>query len=286
MTRPPYILAMPDSRSTATIFASPHSGCDYPRRFVSDSVLTETTLRSSEDAFVDRLFDRAPQFGAPLLTAVMPRAYVDLNRSAEELDPALIEGVRQFGHNPRISSGLGVVPRVVSNGKSIRHGRISMQEARERLDRFYHPYHDCLHRLMGESHAMFGSALLFDCHSMPKDALLATSNAFVKTPDIVLGDRFGTSCDAGIAALVEGVFKDAGLVVSRNLPFAGAFVVQNYGRPSMGRHVMQIEINRALYMDEATITPNAGFGDLKAVIDRIVAHLADLGRDELKLAAE
>ena len=121
---------------------------------------------------------------------------------------------------------------------------------------------------------------------MPKDALLATSNAFVKTPDIVLGDRFGTSCDAGIAALVEGVFKDAGLVVSRNLPFAGAFVVQNYGRPSMGRHVMQIEINRALYMDEATITPNAGFGDLKAVIDRIVAHLADLGRDELKLAAE
>jgi N-formylglutamate amidohydrolase len=282
----PYHLSLPENRDTAVVFASPHSGRDYPWDFIRDSQLDEITIRSSEDAFVDRLYDMAPELGAPLLCATMPRAYVDLNRSAEELDPALIYGARQMGHNPRISSGLGVIPRVVGNGREIRLGKIGMFEARQRLDAFYHPYHDKLHDLISQARDAFGFALLLDCHSMPRDALKTTSYAFDKKPDIVLGDRFGAACTPVLMDGVEAAFTKAGLQVSRNLPFAGAFVVQNYGRPNLGRHVIQIEIDRSLYMDEANLVPSADFKAFKDVLHGVVAELTEIGRQEIKLAAE
>ncbi|NOX72421.1 MAG: N-formylglutamate amidohydrolase, partial [Alphaproteobacteria bacterium] len=221
MARKPYILTMPENRDTAAVFTSPHSGRDYPWSFIRESQLDEKTIRSSEDAFVDRLYDMAPEFGAPLLCAAMPRAFVDVNRDAGDLDPALIYGVRQKGHNPRITSGLGVIPRVVGNSREIRRGKMGMYEAQQRLADFYHPYHEKLHDLLSEAREDFGFALLLDCHSMPRDALSATSYAFKKKPDIVLGDRFGAACAPELMEAVEKIFQGAGLEVSRNLPFAG-----------------------------------------------------------------
>jgi N-formylglutamate amidohydrolase len=286
MPHVPYILTLPARRDTAAIFASPHSGRDYPWSFIRASQLDEMTIRSSEDAFVDMLYDSAPACGAPMLAATMPRAYVDLNRAADELDPALIIGAKQSGHNPRISSGLGVIPRVVANGREIREGKISMFEAKRRLRDYYHPYHSRLDVLMSESRNEFGFALLFDCHSMPHEALASTSYAYNQKPEVVLGDRHGAACAPGLIEAVEAAFKRTGLRVTRNLPFAGAHVAQSYGRPAAGRHAIQIEIDRALYLDEAKVRPSADFEEFRTLLTGVIAELAELGRGELQLAAE
>lgn len=286
MEQSPYHLIQPEGTSTAAIFASPHSGRDYPWSFIRNSQLDEKTIRSSEDAFVDKLFANAPACGAPLLSAVMPRAFVDLNRSADELDPALIQGIKQSGHNPRLSSGLGVIPRVVAGGREIRTGKMPLSEARLRLDQYYFPYHARLKKLMDQCVADYGYALLFDCHSMPHDALTSTNYGNQKQPDVVFGDRFGVSSDQHIMAEVERIFVSAGLKIARNLPFAGAYVTQHYGRPVVGQHVIQIEIDRSIYMDEGSIRPNENFEAFKTILDGIILQLADLGRQDLRLAAE
>ncbi len=286
MSLSPYTLRMPKMRTTAAIFASPHSGRNYPAAFVRDSQLDEVALRSSEDAFIDRLYESAPEFGAPLLAATFPRAYVDLNRAPDELDPALITGVVRRRHNPRIASGLGVIPRVVAHSRTIRQGKISLFEAKRRLRHCYYPYHNKLKQLVEETERDFRHVLLFDCHSMPHDALVATSYAFDKKPDVVLGDRYGASCAKRIADEAERIFTDAGLRVSRNLPFAGAYVTQQYGWPSIGRHTLQIEIDRALYMDEEKIVPRDDFSEFQALMRSVVKRLADLATDDLMLAAE
>jgi len=235
---------------------------------------------------VDRLFDMAPEFGAPLLTTVIPRAYVDLNRRADELDPALIEGVREGRPNPRIASGLGVIPRVVANGRAIRQGKITLGEARRRLNEYYHPYHQKLSSLMDESCGTFGFALLFDCHSMPHEALETTTYGLGKKPEIVLGDRFGMACASDLIEAVEAEFVSAGLRVARNLPFAGAHVAQRYGRPAAGHHAVQIEIDRSVYMDEASLRPNNNFDPFRNALQTLIANIAELGRGGLNLAAE
>ena len=286
MSREPYTLLQPEKRRTATIFASPHSGRDYPASFRRSSVLDERTLRSSEDAFVDRLYDCAPEFGAPLLAANFPRAYVDLNRAPDELDPALIKGVARRRHNPRIASGLGVIPRVVAQAREIRQGKISLVEARRRLRNCYHPYHDRLKRLVEETEQAFGQVILFDCHSMPHEALVSTSYAYDSRPEIVLGDRYGAACAAPIIDEVERIFRAAGLRVSRNLPFAGAYVTQQYGWPSLGRHAIQIEIDRSLYMDETRVEPRADFEEFRTLMRGIVSDLVRLGEGRVRLAAE
>jgi len=282
----PYMLSEPDQPTTAAVFASPHSGRHYPWSFIRDSQLDEVTIRSSEDAFVDRLFESVPRQGATLLAAEVPRAFVDLNRAPDELDPALIAGVRQKGHNARISSGLGVIPRVVAGAREIRQGKISLTEARSRLERYYHPYHAKLADLMERNHRLFGRAILFDCHSMPHEAITSTAYAYGRPPDIVLGDRFGATASPDLTEAVETVFRDAGLTVSRNLPFAGAHVVQTYGKPALERHAIQIEIDRALYLDEANIRPNDNFDALQATLEKVVARLVVLGREALPLAAQ
>ncbi|MFW2543017.1 N-formylglutamate amidohydrolase [Primorskyibacter sp. 2E107] len=281
-----YSLNVPDVRTSAVVFASPHSGRDYPWTFLRSTVLDDHTIRSSEDAFVDRLFDCAPQFGAPLLRAGAPRAYVDLNRSLDELDPALIEGVRRSGHNPRVASGLGVVPRVVAGGRAIYRGKLPKAEAEHRLARIWKPYHARLQRLLDEAHMEFGEAILIDCHSMPREALDSTVRAGAPRPEIVIGDRFGASAHGEIVERVEAAFAAAGLRVARNAPFAGAFTTQHYGRPSKGQHAVQIEIDRAIYMDEATIRPNRDFHAFRTLLRSVVAEIAAIGHRDQQMAAE
>jgi len=286
MVAEPYRLTMPERRETSVVFASPHSGRDYPQDFLARSILNARQVRSSEDAYVDTLFGDAPLHGAPLLAATAPRAWLDLNRGADELDPALIRDVARAAHNPRVASGLGVVPRVVSNGQTIYRGKIRLAEARARLRDVWHPYHDRLQALLEESRALYGEAILVDCHSMPHEAVESLARGQRPAPQIVLGDRFGASCDGAVMAEVEAAFADAGLRVVRNAPFAGAYITQHYGRPSRGQHVVQIEIDRALYMDEATITPHSGFEAFRAVLGGVIARIAAIGRRRLPMAAE
>ncbi len=286
MTSPAYDLFLPDQLTTSVVFASPHSGRDYGASFLGSTVLDDHSIRSSEDAYVDTLFGAAPDHGAPLLAARIPRAYVDLNRGADEMDPALIEGTKRLSHNPRVASGLGVIPRVVSNGRAIYRGKISLREARRRLDQAWYPYHDALQAQMNTAKDIFNKAILVDCHSMPHEAVANVVRAGTRRPDVVLGDRFGAAADAQITDRIEAILTNAGLVVARNAPFAGAYVTQHYGRPARRQHAVQLEIDRSLYMDEATITPRPDFDDFRALLTRVVAQICQIGSKEMPLAAE
>ncbi|MBD0864458.1 MAG: N-formylglutamate amidohydrolase [Rhodobacteraceae bacterium] len=282
-----YDLYLPDRLMSPLVFASPHSGRHYPRSFLQHSVLDARTIRSSEDAFVDRLFDCTPQFGAPLIAARAPRAFVDMNRSPDEVDSALIEGTRRLDHhNPRVASGLGVVPRVVSNGRAIYNGEIPMAEVRRRINIYWHPYHRSLKQLLTRAHEAFGEAVLLDCHSMPHEAIDSTVLGCRHSPEIVLGDRFGAAASGDIMDCVESAFASAGFKVVRNVPFAGAYVAQAYGRPSRCQHVIQIEIDRSLYMDERLIEPHQDFETFRARLRGVIAELIEIGREHKLLAAE
>ena len=287
MPKAAYHLTHPQRRTTSVVFASPHSGRDYPWSFLRKTTLNEHSVRSSEDAFVDQLFQTAPRHGAPLIRAGAPRALVDLNRSADELDPALIEGARRSGHNPRVASGLGVIPRVVANGQAIYSGKIPMAEAERRIDTYWRPYHEALQAQLDQAHAMFGQAILIDCHSMPHEAMDSVARSGVRRPEVVLGDRFGAAAAPWIVDRIEEAFTRAGLAVARNTPFAGAYVTQHYGRPARNRHAVQVEIDRALYMNEQLIRPNGYFETFCGILDGVVARIADIGRaQEVPLAAE
>lgn len=279
-------LTLPQTRMTSVIFASPHSGRSYPEHFLARSVLDKRTIRTSEDAFVDELLRAAPRLGAPLLAATAPRAYLDLNRAPDELDPALIEGVRQQAHNPRINSGLGVIPRVVAGSRAIYSGKITLSEAEARIERIWKPYHACLSALMDESLAHFGEAILIDVHSMPHEAIESMGGRGRRKPEIVLGDRFGATASGQVTDRIEAAFAAEGLTVVRNTPFAGAYIAQAYGRPAAGRHAVQVEIDRSLYMNEAEIRPNAGFAAFCRTMDAVIARLSELGRPKLGVAAE
>ncbi|WP_371226091.1 N-formylglutamate amidohydrolase [Roseovarius sp. 2305UL8-3] len=287
MSKTAYHLTHPERRTTSVVFASPHSGREYSWSFLRRTRLNEHSVRSSEDAFVDRLFDCAPQMGAPFIKAGAPRAYVDLNRSADELDPALIEGVPKVGHNPRIASGLGVIPRVVANGQAIYSGKLTQEEAERRIEGFWRPYHRALAGQLDQAHMMFGRAILIDCHSMPHEAMDAVAGIGSRRPEVVIGDRFGASAHGEIVDRVEAALQAAGLCVVRNTPFAGAYVTQHYGRPSKGHHAIQLEIDRSLYMNEQLIRTNGNFDNLRKLLRGVIADITDIGRpNNVPLAAE
>lgn len=284
---PVYTLHRPKSRQSAAVFSSPHSGSCYSDAFVARSILDITSLRSSEDAFVDELFMAAPDHGAPLLCAKAPRAYIDLNRAADELDPALIAGAPKSGRSPRINAGLGVIPRVVSDARMIQNGKITLTEATSRIDQFYTPYHEALDGLMHQSREQFGYAFLIDCHSMPNEALAGSPSINGARPEIVLGDRFGASCDRWLMDAAMQMFRNAGFHVVRNAPFAGGYITQKFGRPSENFHALQIEIDRSLYMHEKAIEKNARFTSVQRQLTEIVRGLANLGCEpQQTIAAE
>lgn len=282
-----YHLSEPAVRDSSVIFSSPHSGRAYSATFLAQTQLDSRSIRSSEDAFVDLLFDTAPGFGAPLITALAPRAFIDLNRAADELDPGVIEGVTRGMHNPRVSSGLGVIPRVVANGRAIYRGKLALSDVDARIARFWQPYHAALRTLIDQSRATFGEAILIDCHSMPHEAIEAHAKPGHPRPDVVLGDRFGATAAGLVMDKVEAAFVDAGLRVVRNAPFAGAYIAQAYGRPLQGQHVVQVEIDRALYLDEARVEPSRDFAQFRRLMAGVVAEVSAIGRiDQIGLAAE
>lgn len=263
------------------VFNSPHSGRLYPARFLAMTRLDHLSIRQSEDAFVDELFGRAPHLGAPLLRAHFPRAYLDVNREPWELDPTMFTEPLSDRFNttsPRVAAGLGTLARVVAENKPIYRDRLTLEDARMRIEGIYHPYHSALQKLLSEAMAGFGLAVLVDCHSMPRIG----RHGERATPDIVLGDRYGTTCAPALMDLVETVFTTAGLRVARNRPYAGGFCTRTYGRPQHGVHAIQIEVSRHLYMNEATLEKNSGFNPLATLIEKLILTL--IGLDVVQLA--
>lgn len=287
MTHPPFSERIPRAVTTSVVFASPHSGRHYPAKFREDSILDERVLRSSEDAYMDELIESAPDLGARSLIAEYPRAYVDLNRSETELDPAVLSGMRRgYVASPRVNSGLGVIPRVVSNGRPIYSGKIPLAEGQKRLREVWQPYHERLTAILDETLLQFGEAILVDCHSMPHEALEASRDLNGQRPDVVLGDRFGAAASAPVVEAIESAFKDAGLLVARNTPFAGAYVTQRYGKPAKGFHAVQVEVDRRLYLDEAHVARGPNYERFRKLMAGVMAQIADIGRPLVTLAAE
>jgi N-formylglutamate amidohydrolase len=281
--RPAFETVRPRRLTAPLVFNSAHSGRDYPERFLKMTRLDNLSIRQSEDAYVDELFARAPHLGAPMLRAHFPRAYLDINREPWELDPNMFDeplSERCNTTSPRVAAGLGTLARVVAENKPIYRERLSVDDARMRIEGIYHPYHQTLQKLLAESLNAFGMALLVDCHSMPRLARSTDKAA----PDIVLGDRYGTTCAPAIVDLVETIFTSAGLKVARNRPYAGGYCTRSYGRPQYGVHAIQIEVSRHLYMNEATMTRNDGFPGMREIVERVIFALIGLERTGLASA--
>jgi N-formylglutamate amidohydrolase len=246
----PFEVVEPAEVETPIVLDSPHSGSRYPRKFLEASRLDALTLRRSEDCFVDELMMPCVAIGAPLLRARFPRAYLDVNREPFELDPQMFEGrLPDFANTRslRVAAGLGAIPRVVGDAQPIYRGPIPVADGLARIAALHRPYHARLAALVERARERFGFAILLDCHSMPSSSVDAGGS------DIVLGDRFGSSAAGWVLDTLERALRDSGLAVRRNKPYAGGYITERHGAPTQGRHAVQIEINRALYMDERRI---------------------------------
>ncbi len=271
---PPLAVRRPLRQTVPVVFASPHSGRSYPAAFLAAARLDPLGLRRSEDGFVDLLFAEAPAHGAPLLLADFPRAFCDANREAWELDPTMFEDrLPSFVNttSPRVGAGLGTVPRVVASGEAIYRARLPFAEAERRVRTCWQPYHDTLAALIDATRAQFGACLLIDCHSMPSPA--GSGAAAPSGPDAVLGDAHGTACAPAVTRFVEQALRDLGYLVRRNDPYAGGYITRHYGRPREGVHVLQLELARGLYMDEARIETLPRFDLVREDITRLIAGL-------------
>lgn len=256
------------------ILASPHSGRAYPERFLEQSRLDLKALRRSEDAYVDHLFDHAPDAGVPLLCARFPRAYCDVNRFAWELDPNMFRDRLPEGcltNTAKVRSGLGMMARIAGPGRGIYRHQLAVSEARERIATCWRPYHEALEAMIARCKTRFGVCLLLDLHSMP-------TIPHLRLPDIVLGDLHGASCAPEIVDGLAGLLSGLGFTVGHNHPYAGGYITSRYGTPMDDVHVIQIEINRGLYLDEAAIVPSPGFLRLQACISGLLPDLIVLAK--------
>ena len=279
--------ATPESAAppTALVFASPHSGDIYPADMMQAAKLTCDVIRGSEDAFVDRIIAGAPALGAAVIRARLARAYIDLNREPWELDASMFEDeLPDFARSrsARVAAGLGTIARVAGEGRPIYARKLTFAEAKARVELAHRPYHDALDRLLANARATHGVAILVDWHSMPAAAARGQRARGGGPCDIVLGDRFGAACSPKLTGLVERELESMGYRVARNAPYAGGYTTEHYGRPARRTHALQIEINRALYMNEITREPTEGLERLTADAERLTRALAALDLASLR----
>lgn len=270
---PPFVTRRPAEQSSPLVFCSPHSGSVYPSALVTRSRLDPRALRKSEDCYVDELFGSAPHHGAPLLAARFPRAYIDVNREPYELDPELIEGTFPDYANSRsmrVAGGLGTIARIVADGEEIYSERIAIGDAMARIELLYKPFHAALAGLIEATRTLFGYAVLIDCHSMPSTSL---SQSGPQRPDFVIGDRFGASCDPRVSRCVRDALASLGYRVQLNRPYAGGFITEHYGRPHQRIHAVQVEMNRSLYLDEASLAKRDAFVAVEASVGAFIATI-------------
>ena len=282
-TRPAaFRLTRPADDKAGVIVCCPHSGRFYPEELLRATKLDRLALRRSEDAFVDELLHSAPQLGASLLVTDFARAYVDLNRGLDELDPELIEDVpvgERRVPSPRVLAGLGVIPRTVGDGVDIYMRRLAFAEAQSRLREVYLPWHDAIAGLIDENKHRLGQAVLLDCHSMPASASGSPES------DIVLGDRFGASCAPIFMAEAYDFLRAKGFRVARNNPYAGGFATERYGKPAQNQHSLQIEINRSLYMVEGAMSKRAGFAAISEALTGLVSRMVEVAQTRIQKLA-
>lgn len=282
---PPVVVEAPDAQTIPLVLASPHSGTRYTDAFRRASRLDAQTLRRSEDSYVHELFAAGPALGAPLVRATFPRAFLDVNREPYELDPGMFDGPLPRHANtrsPRVAAGLGTIARIVANGAEIYPGRIPASEIDRRLDGYYRPYHSALQKCIRLTQRRFGHCILLDCHSMPSGTIPGSmETGDTPVADFVLGDCHGMACTRRVVDAVQEVLEEAGYRVTRNAPYAGGFTTRHYGRPLDRIHALQIEINRALYMDERTYKRRPRFQEIAAQMTRVVKALAALPADIL-----
>lgn len=272
----PYEILEPDRLQAPIVLASPHSGNRYPQDLMEMTTLSRTALRRSEDCYVDELFAPARAAGIPLIKANFPRAYVDLNREPYELDQEMFsDSLPSFTNtsSPRVAAGLGTIARIVANQKEIYARKLTWAQAQARIDQLYKPYHLALRRLVNVARDQFGYCILIDCHSMPSAGLPHGKNPIGEPVDIVLGDRNGLSCAPTVTEETEKAFESMGYSVMRNNPYAGGFTTQHYGDPLNGIHTLQIELSRALYVDENTMSRKPGFATLKSDLEQFLGVL-------------
>lgn len=275
---PGHNIDRPDVWRAGIIFASPHSGNVYPQAFRNASVLSAAQLRRNEDMFVDRLVAGAVCAGAPLLSAQFPRCYVDVNRAPDELPQAWCD--TPIKETARAQAGIGVVPTHMGERTPIYRKTPSRADAHARLTQLYHPYHAALGALIADAKARFGQALLIDCHSMPGFAPMGS-----RRPDVILGDRFGRSCDPETLFTLRQILQSEGFSVAVNYPYAGGYVTEHYGQPETGVEVVQIEINRDLYLNPVTLAPKRGYDSVMDRMTSIIAQIIDV-RTPTALAAQ
>ncbi|MEJ0096836.1 MAG: N-formylglutamate amidohydrolase [Bauldia sp.] len=273
--KPAFEVITPAERRLPVVLNSPHSGACYPSDFLAASRLDEKAIRRSEDTYVDELVGGAAALGCPLLKANFPRAWLDVNREPYELDPKMFDGHLPTYANVRsvrVAGGLGTIARIVSESEEIYAGPLNVEEGLARIDLVYKPYHRMLRQMVLETRARFGVAVLIDCHSMPSTVRGMHGRL---RPDIVLGDRYGTSCSSALTDMAASLLGGFGYSVSRNKPYAGGFITEHYGQPARGLHAVQLEFNRHLYMDERTLEKTAGFARLRADLTRLISALID-----------
>lgn len=271
----------PASSGVPLVFDSPHSGTAMPED--SNHVAGPADLATAVDHYVHELFGTAPDHGAALLHALFPRTYIDANRAASDIDPALIDGPwpGPLAPSEKSASGFGLIRRLVLPDVPMYDRRLSVAEVQARIDRYYAPYHAALTTLLDARHTRFGAVFHVDCHSMKEYGNAMNTDAGQRRADMVLGDRKGTTCDPAMTAMVADFLKGRGYSVAINEPYQGAELVRRYGRPDENRHSLQIELNRALYLDEATFTRSPGFTALKTDLDALIGALAAFVRDRL-----
>ncbi|MFC5345692.1 N-formylglutamate amidohydrolase [Brevundimonas staleyi] len=267
-----FALTPADGEAGAMVFASPHSGTWRPADMAETAGLSVATLRSAEDVGVDRLIAGAPARGVPILAGTVSRAYVDLNRAPGELDPVLIDGEVEGAPTAKVTAGFGVIPRRAGDGQALYDRRLSLEEAETRLARVHVPYHEALSDLMQAAKARHGLALLIDWHSMPSRATGVGRNR--RGVDVVLGDRHGSSCRGATMRRVRALFEAQGWRVGLNAPYAGGYSTERWGRPDEGFQSVQVELNRALYLNEARLEPSADYGRFAKALDRVIAGLS------------
>ena len=279
---PPFEILEPAEGSSPVVFNSPHSGCVYPRYFLGVSRLDLAALRRSEDFFVDELIAGVVKRGHPVMRAHFPRCYVDVNREPYELDPRMFEGrLPSFANtrSMRVAGGLGTVARVVGDAQEIYDRRLPVDDALRRIETLYKPYHRALRRLFTRVHREFAAAVLIDCHSMPSTASVKDERP---RADVVLGDRYGTSCAAIVTDVIDVTLRTLGYTVSRNKPYAGGFITEHYGNPAAGLHAIQIELNRSLYMDEKRYVRSPTFARVAADLETMADRLGAIPLEELQ----
>lgn len=269
------VLEAPRTEPLPLIFDSPHSGARYPDDF--DHVLDRRILRRSEDAFIEELYDHVPDQGATLLHALFPRCYIDPNRNLLDIDPAMIEGGWPGKVRPsfKLENGVGLIWRQVKTYGAIYDRLLTQDEVQARIDLCWQPYHSALSDLFEQFHAKYGFVYHVDCHSMPEWGDATTEDGSVRRADFILGDRDGTTCGKDFSALIAETLRADGYSVVFNDPYKGVELVQRYSDLDANRHSIQVEINRALYMNEDAIMRNDRFDGLKLSLQKMTQVLAD-----------